>query len=238
MNRQMDIAKSFVIRGLMFGGLVVATIVQVDAQSQALVSNKMPAIEVVGVGDLHRTSTNKDKSGLFLPPWTSVEVTNVFGFKVQPRVGSRATFVPIDVDLDQFDLNLKGSTIQDGCDKSSPKWWSAEFQPVTDPRLFSIRAITGRSEEFPFDVVVIYPAVTSARQLPKSELRPSLLPNGVKLAAVKSAIDVTSDGHPDLIITEYCCANVANSADCDTTCGATYKRSGTKWLKIDTSAPC
>jgi hypothetical protein len=237
MNRKIKIT-GFAVRGMMLAGLFVAGMVQVDAQAQALVSNKMPEIEVVGVGELQRTSANKDKSGLFVPPWTSVEVTNVFGFKVQPRVGSRATFVPIDVDLNQFDLNLKGSTIQDGCERSSPKWWSAEFLPITDPRLFSIRAIPSRSEESPFGVVVIYPAVTSARQIPRSELRPDLLPKGVKLATVKSAIDVTSDGHPDLIITEYCCANAANTTDCDTTCGATYKRSGTKWLKIDTSEPC
>jgi hypothetical protein len=222
----------------MFAGLIVATIAEANGQAQALVSNIMPAIDVVGVGELQRASANKDKSGLFLPPWTSAEVTNVFGFNAQPRIGSRATFVPVDIDLDPFDLNLKASTIQDGCDRSSPKWWSAEFQPITDPRMFNIRAKPGRSEEFPFGVVVIYPAVTSARQIPRNELRPDLLPKGVKLAAVKSAIDVTSDGHPDLIVTEYCCANAASTANCDMTCGATYKRTGTKWLKIDTSGPC
>lgn len=238
MNRITDAAKRSILGRLMVAGLAVAAVLPVGAQSQAQVSNIMPNIEVVGLGDLHRTSENKDKSGLLLPPWTSVEVTNVFGFKIQPRAGSRAMFVPVDIDLDPFELNLKSSTLQDGCNKSSPKWWSAEFQPITDQRLFDIRALPGRSEEFPFDVVVIYPSVSSARQIPKSEIRPDMLPDRVKLEMVKSSIDVTSDGSPDIVVTEYCCSNAAKAGECDLTCGAIYKRSGKKWHKIDTSKPC
>lgn len=239
MNRQNCTAGSLAIRAFVIAGLFLATIVEINAQAAAMVSNKMPAIDVVGVGDLQRTSATKDKSGLFMPPWTSVGVTNVFGFKVEPRAGINATFVPIDVDLDPFELKLKGSTIQDGCVSSSQKWWSAEFEPVTDPRLFSVRAIPGRSEEYPFSVVVIYPAVPSAWQLRRSELRQFPLPKGVKLATVKAAIDVTSDGAPDIVVTEYCCAgDAAKTSGCDLTCRATYKRSGKEWLKIDTFKPC
>ena len=232
------IAKRIVLVRLVIVGWLAGACLPVGAQSQAQVSNIMPPIEVVGVGDVQRTSKSKNSSGLLLPPWTSVEVTNVFGFKKQPRAGSRVSFVPVDVDFGQFDLKLKRSVIQDGCDKSSPKWWSAEFEPVTDKRIFDIAPLPERSQEFPFDVVVIYPAVSSARQIPKSEIRPEMLPGGVKLGVVKAAIDVTSDGAPDLVITKYCCASAAKTTNCDMTCGATYKRSGKKWLKIDTSKPC
>ncbi len=230
MNRRIHIAKVACI--------VLITITPLHAWSQALVSNKMPTIEVVGTGVLHRTSEKKDASGLFLPPWTNVEVTNVFGFKIQPRVGIRATFVPVDIDLEPFELKLQKSVIQDGCDKSSPKWWSAEFEGLTDQRVIDIQALPGRNAEYPFDVVVIYPAVSSARQIPKSQLRADMLPPRLKLATVKSAIDVSGDGMPDLVVTEHCCTNDSKTDDCDLTCGATYKRSGKKWLKLDTSTPC
>ena len=232
------IAKRIFLVRLVVVGMVVGAGLPVGAQSQAQVSNIMPPIEVVGIGDVHRISGNKDKSGLLLPPWTSVEVTNVFGFKKQPRDGSRVSFVPVDIDFGQFDLKLKRSVIQDGCDKSSPKWWSAEFEPVTDNRIFDIAPLPERSQEFPFDVVVIYPAVSAARQIPKSEIKPEMLPGGVKLGVVKAAIDVTSDGAPDLVITEYCCASAAKTTNCDLTCGTTYKRVGNSWKKVDTSQPC
>jgi len=240
MNRQVDIVKNTILRGLMAAciAIVVMLPLQASSQTQTLVSKKMPAIEVVGIGELQRMSENKDKSGLLLPPWKSVEVTNVFGFDIQPRVDTRATFVPLGIDLDQFDLKLKLATLREGCAKSSSKWWVTEFQPVTDPRLFDIRALPGRSEEFPFDVVVIYPAVSAAREIPRSEIRPEMLPRRVKLETVKAAVDVTSDGMPDIVITEYCCANGATTVGCDLTCGATYKRSGRSWKKIDKSTPC
>lgn len=219
-------------------GMFLAAGLQVGAQSRAEVSNIMPPIEVVGVGDVHRISNNKNTSGQFLPPWTTVEVTNVFGFNIQPKAGSRATFVPVNIELQPFDLSLTGSTIQDGCEKSSPKWWSAEFQPITDKRIFDVRALAERSEEYPFDVVVIYPAVSSAWQIPKRDLKPDMLPGGVKIGIVKAAIEVTGDGFPDIVITEYCCADGGKTTDCDLTCGATYKRSGKKWIKIDKAEAC
>lgn len=218
--------------------IAIITIAPLHARSQAMISNVMPKIDVVGTGVLSRTSDRKDSSGIFQPPWTRAEVTNVFGFKIQPRVGIRATFVPIDIDLEPFELKLQKSVVQDGCDKSSPKWWSAEFEELTDQRVIDITSLPGRNAEFPFDVVVIYPAVSAARQIPKPQLKADMLPKGVKLSIVKSAIDVSGDGMPDLVVTEYCCANAAKSAECDLTCGATYKRSGRSWEKVATSTPC
>ena len=87
-------------------------------------------------------------------------------------------------------------------------------------------------------MVVIYPSVSSARQIPKSEIRPNMLPGSVKLETVKAAVDVTSDGTPDIVVTEYCCSRAKKVAECDLTCGATYKRVGKKWIKLDTSRPC
>jgi hypothetical protein len=199
----MYIAKRYIGRGLIIASAAIAIFSPPCAWSQALISNQMPLIEVVGVGGVHRLSENKDKAGLLLPPWTKVEIANVFGFKTQPRANSRAMFVPIDVDLEPFELNVKSSTIQDGCDKSSAKWWSVDFQEVYDRRVFDVKPLSGRSEEFPFDVVVIYPSVSAARQIPKSQIRAEMLPRGVKLTVVKAAVDVTGDGSPDIVITEY-----------------------------------
>lgn len=66
-----------------------------------------------------------------------------------------------------------------------------------------------------------------------------MLPKGVAMNTVIGAIDLTSDGIPDVLIVKYCCDNPKKAAEeCDYTCGKTFKKIRNIWKLIDTSAPC
>ena len=199
----------------------------------------MPRTQTIGQATVWRTSDNKNGGGSAVGPWKEVQVTNVFGFKKKPIVGSKVTIVPLDVDLAPFDLKIIRLTAQKTCYDSLPVWWEVDLEPVTARNVFEIAPTTNRSAEYPFDVAVIYPAVSRARQLARGRLTREMLPRGVAVSTVKAAIDLTNDQKPDVLIIEYCCGKPSQPPDaCDYTCSKTFKKVGRAWTLIDTSGPC
>jgi hypothetical protein len=196
----------------------------------------MPQVQSVGQGAVWRISDNKDASGSILPPWKTVKVTNIFGFRRRPVVGGIATIVPLDVDI--APLNLKIVAIKEKSECGS-RWWDVELESVSEKSFFEIAPAADRAQEFPFDVGIVYPAVKAVRQIKREALRPHMLPPGVALDTVKGAIDLTSDGVPDLLLVDYCCQDPEKPARaCDYTCGKTFKKIGRAWRLINRSSPC
>ena len=199
----------------------------------------MPPAQTIAAAVIWRLSDTKGDQGL-LPPWKEVRVTNVFGFKKRPVVGRKVTIIPLDVDVAPFDLRIVKRTEQKECDDPElSSWWEVDLELVKDKRIFDIAPALNRAAEYPFEVAVIYPAVSFAKQIVKTQLKEEILPRRVLVSTVKAAIDLTNDGKPDALILEYCCDNPKRSlSECDYTCGKTFKKIRGVWKLIDTSAPC
>ena len=208
--------------------------------AQATKPVSMPQIQTVGEGLVWRRSDNKGAHGNFLPPWKEVQITNVFGFKDRPLVGEKVTVIPLDVNIPTLELKIvKAEKKANACEARLPAFWEVELEVIKEKTFSDFAPATDRSAEYPFDVCVIYPAVKFVNPIKRRNLSRSMLPNGIALSTVKAAIDVTNDGRPDVLLVDYCCGNPNKpSADCDYTCGKTFKKTGNVWKLIDTSTPC
>jgi hypothetical protein len=209
----------------------------VETKSQTK-SFQMPNIETVSEADIWRISENKDQHGGYLPPWTEVKVP-FFYLEKKPAADSKVTVVPLEVNIASFDWQIaKFEEKEAGCDDTKPTAWEVELKPFTQREFFEIESLPNRSPEFPFDVVVLYPAVEFARQVKKEQITKQMLPKGTSINAVKAAIDVTNDQKPDVLLLKYCCQDATKSTDCDYTCGKLFKQVNGKWKLIDEYQPC
>ena len=208
--------------------------------AQATKPVSMPQIQTVGEGSVWRRSDNKGQHGNFLPPWKEIQITNLFGFKERPLVGEKITVIPLDVNIPPLELKIvKADKKANACEDGLPAAWEVELQVVREKSFSDAEPAPNRSAEYPFDVCLIYPAVKFVNPIKRENLSSSMLPNGIALSTVKAAIDLTNDGKPDVLIVDYCCGNPNKpAADCDYTCGKTFKKTGNAWKLIDTSSPC
>lgn len=198
----------------------------------------MPPVQAVTDGEVFRSSDQKDEHGRMSPPWKEISIANV-GLKKELAIGTEVTVVPIGVDIAPFNLKITETKRGSVCAKGEPPWWQVELAPLTQQQFFDIRALPERSEEFPFDVGVIYPAVEFVLALPKEQVTKEMLPAGIYAETLTAAIDLTSDQKPDVLIAEFCCREPAKKfPDCDYTCGKTYLKVKDKWKLVDESSPC
>lgn len=199
----------------------------------------MPQVQTVGEGLVWRTSDNKGEHGNFLPPWKEVQIKNVSGFDKKPVVGEKVTVISLDVDIAPFELSIVKTEKRAGCGEQSAASWEVDLEPVKQKIFFDTAPGPNRSEEYPFDVCIIYPAVRLANQLKRESLSNNLLPKAIMMKTVKAAIDLTNDGKPDVLVVDYCCGDPGKSAeDCDYTCSKTFKKVRNTWKLINTSSPC
>ncbi|MBA2501728.1 MAG: hypothetical protein H0V27_02495 [Pyrinomonadaceae bacterium] len=200
-----------------------------------------PEVRAFSPGDVMRSSGRQDVSGIAQPPWTEV-VINVGSFNIQPRNGASVTIVPLEVDVAPLQLKIVKVTRQrDECTGEGKISWGVELEKIRERSFWEQRAVTGRREDVPFGVLVIYPAVANARAIKRNELKTTMLPRGVKPATVNAAVDVNNDGKPDLLWVSYCCdapTRAGNDSNCDLTCGRTYKRGSNGWKLVKTFEPC
>jgi hypothetical protein len=223
-------------------GIMVASLVwSIDlGWAQVKRAAPMPKIQTIAEGVVMRTSDNNDPHRGDLPPWTQVEITNVFGFKRSPKTGDKVTIVPLDVDIAPFELTITKTQKKTQCSGPGGEiWWQVDFESVKDKRFFEQPPLPNRREEYPFDVAVIYPTVEYAQQIKRSELVTNMLPRGIYINTVKAALDLTRDGIPEVLLVEYCCQDPKKSpGECDYMCGKTFQKSKIQWKLIDITGPC
>lgn len=206
-------------------------------------SFQMPNIETIGEAVVERISENTDRHNNYFPPWTEVKVT-FFYLQKKPLekkfvAQSKVTLVPLEVNVASFDWQIaKSEIIKARCDYHKLYNWVVELKPFTQREFFEIKPSPGRPEQFPFDVVVLYPAVKFARQIKKEQLTKQMLPNGTSLNTVKAAIDVTNDQKPDILLLKHCCDDATKATLCGYPCGKLFKQVNGKWELIEEYSPC
>ena len=204
------------------------------AWATGLAQKKRPVAQTIAEGIVWRESED-DR-----PPWKRITITNIFGFKTRPAVGDEVTVVTVDAPIPTFSLRiLKATPKQESCDERSPLSWEVELQPITQKTFFEASPPPERRPEFPFDVVIIYPAVKLARQIGNNQLKPEMLPRGVLIDTVEAAIDLNEDHRPDMVVVKYCCSTGKQMTEnCNYECGKTFKKAGNAWRLVNSSAPC
>jgi hypothetical protein len=148
--------------------------------------------------------------------------------------------VPLKVNIAPIELKIvKAQKQKNPCEGRLPIPWEVELEPIQQKEFFDIEPIPKRAAESPFDVCVIYPAVTFARPIQRERLTKDMLPKQVAMNTVAAAIDLTNDQKPDVFIIQYCCADPTKPPEgCDYTCGKIFKKSDNTWIVIDTWEPC
>lgn len=193
----------------------------------------VPTVSDFAVETFFRHSEKKDEKMNMLPPFQYGEVSFfVQSAKIKP--GDAATAVPVQIEGENITLKVKKIERVPFLNCDTEKTGSeVEFEKIIDRRLLEIKPISERSEEQPFDFLVIYPAVKNAKKLKQTELTKRMLPESVEVEQVAVAIDLNDDGDPDLLISNYCCYD---SSQCD--CTNRYQKINSKWKYLGGSEPC
>jgi len=200
----------------------------------------LPGVESFGIERVFRKSDRSDQHGGGLPPWNDIEPLG-FGAAKEPKTGQDVTVVPLEVNIPAFNLRIVSvEKKQRGCDDDNLEtYWEGKTEDLHFREFFDARPIAQRREEFPFDVVMIYPSVKYAHALGRKQINKAMLPKAVASRTVEAAIDLTNDSIPDLLIVSYCCGNRTRpSKYCDYTCQESYRRSTTGWRKVSSAGPC
>jgi hypothetical protein len=164
-------------------------------------------------------------------------------FRNRPPVGAVVTVLPLDVKIAPIELRIVRSQEKETrCNpyvaSTARLWWEVELEPVQQEQFFEAASPERRAES-PFDVALLYPRVKSARQIPNEQLTRDMLPEDVVPNTVRAAIDTTGGHRPDVVIVKHCCTDPhKRPAECDLTCGKTYRKTNNNWALVGTSAPC
>ena len=165
-------------------------------------------------------------------------------FKLRLKAGAEVTLVPLGVELPAAIVQvIQAVAVENPCSDALPKLYDTELAPLADPVWLSAPTPFNEkrfSENAPFDVCVIYPAVAQARALNRGLLDAATLPKKVPLANIVLALDTTGDDEADVLLVEYCCDQPqAARGACDLTCSAVYVRAPNgAWRIAETQTPC
>lgn len=194
------------------------------------------------VTSVDRSSPQKDTSEHSVRPFTSVSIVAYFArLPVAPKAGSQVTVVPLAAGLVPFNLKIVRVIREEAC--GDEKRWNLELEPVTDRAILEAQPLADRTDEYPFEACVIFPAVASARAILGTGFERRSLPRGVYAATIIAAIDLDCDGSPDFLETSYCCDRDQDRArnmarDCDYTCGKAFKKIAGRWRLVESFRPC
>ena len=208
--------------------------------SWAQTKRPSPVVQTIASGTVWRESPVQDAAATSERKWKQITITNIFGFSRRPVVGDSVSVIALGAEMEPLSLRiLKAQHKDNACDKRLAGEWEVELESITSSKFFQTTTPGDRSVDYPFDVVILYPAVKTARQLDKKQLARDALPRGVMTNTIKAAIDLDEDRKPDILVLEYCCLNPKQSTkECDYTCGKTYKKMNNTWRIVRTSAPC
>jgi hypothetical protein len=153
----------------------------------------------------------------------------------------KVTVVPLGVDISPIELRIVDVHPVDFPIKQEVYHyaWEAELEPITQTEFLEYK----KDEEFPFDVLWIYPSVEFSLLVSGDKLTDEMLPEGVDRNTVTAAIDLTNDQKPDLLMVSYCIehypADLPDAPPCRRGCSKKYvKDSEGKWKQIEDFRPC
>ena len=196
-------------------------------------------VKEFGLFALDRNSDKRDEKGWMIPPFKNAVIKA--GFIDEPETGETVTVVPMQVELEPFQLAITGTTKTNyrscfelsGCGeiKGNNFVWLTEFEIITDQKILEIEPLKNRRSQTPFGVFIIYPSVQIAKSLSKAQLTKKTLPENISAQRVEAAIDLDNDKKPDLLSVRFCCGDPNKESDqrCPYICQKYFKKTSGVW---------
>ena len=201
---------------------------------------KLPKVKDFGIVHVWRISNYKGDGGRMIPPFFKAEIG--IGLDNEPSIGEKVTVVPLEMSIEPFQLRIiKTEKKEVPCSgKEKDFYWDTEIESVTNTQILEIAPNSGRSGEFPFDVMVIYPKVDFAKNMPAADFKRVVLPDRVSINTIEAAVDLDNDGNPDLLEIVFCCSNqtIPPSESCNYICKKSFRKTSGKWTLVNFAKPC
>jgi hypothetical protein len=199
----------------------------------------LPEIKSVYESALIRHSEIKDDKGWMSPPYKSANIVSFFN--VEPKVGEKVTVIPLNVEIEPFQLEISEvfKTPSSNCpDENNDEFiWKTELDIITDKEILEFTPPQeGYNKQMPFGAFVIYPSVEFAQSLPIPFISSKNLPKNIARNRIQSAIDIDNDNAPDLLTVLFCCGEPEKESaeNCPYACSKYYKKIGETWKIINT----
>lgn len=204
---------------------------------------ELPNVIDFGLFDVVRKSNQKNEYGRMIFPFYEAEIN--IGLVNEPEIGEKVTIIPLNVNLEPFQLAISQTEKKtaDACktNRNEKYYWETELERITDQGVLEIRSDKNRADEFPFDVVVVYPSVNFAKNLVNTAITKDMLPANISIKTIEAAIDLDNDGRPDLLEIAFCCSSPNEKSDEDNDCSIckkSFKKVNGIWKLAGSAQPC
>lgn len=181
---------------------------------------------IIGEAVLWRQKTEKNEA------WSKVDAVNVSPFSQEISVGSKLQIIPLTSELNGVELSIVEVQTDETDEGMS---YFAKLEDIKDASYKAFNGPADRSDEFPCDLLVLYPSIPSAKLLDKTRLNSNDLPGNIKPILVKAALDFDGDQKADALVLQFCCKNRMYHENCDLFCTETYLRIDSQWVMTDAS---
>jgi hypothetical protein len=171
--------------------------------------------------------------------WSEIVATNIFGFKQNVGIGEIVQLIPLRKELSIIKLEVIRTEKRDDLNGGTNIWYEVELESISEnyKEYWSIKSLPDRSEEYPSDVLIVYPPVKNCTLLQGIQFESKDLPENISNDIIKGALDFDGDNRPDALVYEFCCKTRQPTGTCDYTCGETYVKENNKWIMINSSKP-
>jgi hypothetical protein len=204
----------------------------VAAEGGPLAAAEGAAGPVVGAGEVSRKAAGGHAHG----PWKAAVVAAAIP-RAGAKPGEHMTVIPLHAGLAPVDLKITSVEAQPATDLAQAVWrLDAE---TTLEELLAAKPDPGRTDDHPFEVVVVYPAQSHAHLLAGRAVAQDLpKERGCSTQTLFGAVDFDDDPRADAEIFRFCCERPKTTwkamgpTPCNSNCESIFVRRGAGPWKV------
>lgn len=118
-------------------------------------------------------------------------------------------------------------------------WYEVKLESIPEKHAEyrTIKSLPEIREEYPSEVLIVYPAIRNCTLLTDMQFEAKDLPENISNDIIKGALDFDGDKLPDVIVASFCCKTRKPAGNCDYICSETYMKVDNKWTLVNSSQP-
>jgi hypothetical protein len=171
--------------------------------------------------------------------WAEIVATNIAGFKQNVEIGEIVQLIPLRKELPIIKLEVIKTIKRDDFDDGTNIWYEVKLESISEKykEYWSIESLPGTGQEYPSEVLIVYPPVKNCTLLQGAQFESKDLPENISNEIIKGALDFDGDSRPDALVCDFCCSTRQPIGTCDYTCGETYLKLNNQWILSNSSQP-